>query len=390
MGKFEDVRDYVLSAVHFTTGAVNDDERHVANNRATSTMIVSSADSNSIISRLWRWAWSSKRTRSSKSLSAIPPRPPRATPRPNVWSREQQPRVDEILAALRKSHSDRDIWRVRLQAEDTLLPHEMASLIESSPLLPPPAQKWLGRMDMLGRFTEGEPQRFSVKALAPNVHFYRDPSVARERKRLIVSFCGAGNRLMMATSCVLQYLPSDLCDVVVLRDTTRQHYFKGIPAYANNLPDLIRRIADDTGAEAYERRYCYGTCMGGFPALRGGIMMKADRAISVSGSFPWHPRRLTDEPDNALPAFDPICDCAARTETDLYCAYAAAHIKDQEAATRLSRVRPVNLIALPDLSEHNIIKEQAKKGLLGAFFNDMFELTGTSRKPSRGEKATLM
>jgi len=230
-------------------------------------------------------------------------------------------------------------------------------------------------MEALGRFSEGEPQRYSVEAVAPDVDFYRDATIGPERKCLIVCFCGASNRLMMPISCLLQYLPSDFCDVIVLRDKTRQHYFKGITGYAESLPALVRRIADDLGADAYLRRYCFGVSMGAFPALRAGVLMEADRAVSVGGGFALHPRRLLEEPDIAPPAFDPICGCVGNADTELVCAYAAGDKTDRQSATHLSHIRAVTLISVPDLTEHNIIKKLAKKGLLRDFFNGMFALS---------------
>jgi hypothetical protein len=232
----------------------------------------------------------------------------------------------------------------------------MASLIEEAPALSPSAQSWLKQMTVLGQFDKGEPQRFHAEVLAPNIYLYRDPSVASEWKRLIVGFCGNANRLMLPIACVLQHLP------------------------AGSMPELISRITADVGAESYWRRYCYGTSMGGFAALRYGLLWQADRAISIGGSFAWHPRRLLDEPDAALPSFDPLCACQANGATALFCAYGAENSKDQEEASRLSAILPVNLMAIPDLSDHNIIKIQAVNGLLSAFFQDIFAL-GTSSTP---------
>jgi hypothetical protein len=325
------------------------------------------APTGSVLSRLW-----------GSIFGAKPASPP-----PNAWSREFHPSVHQMFTALKKSESDRDIWRVRLQAEDTLLPDEMAYLIGKSSELPKHAQKWLARMDMLGRFSDGEPQHYAVEALSDNVQIFHDASIPRERKRLIVAYCGAGNRLMLATSCVLQHLPSDLCDVVVLRDPSRRSYFKGVPGYADTLPSLVRRLAADVGADAYWRIYSFGTCMGAFPALRGGLLMQADRAVAVSGGFPLHARRLLEEPEFAPPAFDPLCGSVANPATDLICAFAEAHTKDERSAVHLSRVRSVTLLPLPELTEHNIIKEQAKKGILRAFFKDMFELGGTRQAAPR-------
>jgi hypothetical protein len=103
----------------------------------------------------------------------------------------------------------------------------------------------------------------------------------------------------------------------------------------------------------------------------------------VSGSFPWHPRRLLEEPENALPAFDPLCDCHAREATTIVCAYGAESAKDREAATLLGQIRPVTHIAVPGVAEHNLVKVLARRGRLGPFFNEVFELGGAAEIPAR-------
>jgi hypothetical protein len=56
---------------------------------------------------------------------------------------------------------------------------------------------------------------------------------------------------------------------------------------------------------------------------------------------------------------------------------------DQEEASRLSAILPVKLMAVPGLSDHNIIKIQAGNGSLSAFFQDIFELA-TPSAPAGG------
>jgi hypothetical protein len=287
-----------------------------------------------------------------------------------------------LLAALRECGRERDLWRLQLQAEDALLPRELARLVELAPLLPRPVQSWLGRIAVLGQFGDAAPQRFSRKHLAPNICLYGDPAVPRRTKALVIAFCGNGNRLMMPIACVLQHLPSDKCDILILRDTKRTH-FSALPPYARSMVELIGRVAAEVEADRYRKNYCYGTCSGGFAALRAGLLLKADRAVAVSGSFPWHPRRLLEEPENALPAFDPLCNCHGRAGTTIVCAYGAESAKDREAATLLGQIRPVTHIAAPDVAEHNLVKVLARRGRLGAFFNEVFELGGAAEIPAR-------
>jgi hypothetical protein len=296
--------------------------------------------------------------------------------------------IDEIADALRDCRSERDFWRVQLRAESILTPLEIAALIEFSHRLPLRTQEWLKRIASLGEFGDAEPQRFCRQPLAPNIDVYRDPFVASDHKRLILGFCGGADRLMMPIACVLQYLPSDLCDLVVLRDPTWQHYLKGIPPYAHSLPDLVRRIAADIGAETYWRIYCYGASMGAFSALRCGILQKAHGAISLGGRFHWQPLRPRYKSDRMLPAFDPLCDCNSGTTTELFCVYAAENARDVENAKHLSRILPVKHIAISDTSEHNVIVALWTKGELKAFYDRMFALHEPGDKPMQRDIAT--
>lgn len=282
--------------------------------------------------------------------------------------------ASDLLGALRQCHSERELWRIRLSAEDTLGPLDMAMLIAAAPSFPAPVQGWLKKMSLLGGFDKGEPQKFVLHVLAPTVHLYRDPRVSAEHKVLIVGFCGNGHRLLLPISCILQQLPSELCDIVVLRDLPRLQYSRGLPPYADCMPDLVGRISAETAARRYRRRYSYGTCSGGFAALRHGLLSGADRAISVSGGFAWHPRRLLEEADRTLPAFDPLCDCRSERSTEVVCVYGADNAWDREQAVRLSRIFPVTHIAVPHVKTHNPIEMLATHGTLSGFFREIFAL----------------
>src|SRR6185503_5322048 len=130
----------------------------------------------------------------------------------------------------------------------------------------------------------------------------------------------------------------------------------------------------DLQVREYSSLYCYGTCMGGFAAIRAGILVRAKRSISVSGVFPWHVRRLLLEPDKVLPAFDPLCDCNRDTGPTLVCAYSMSHQRDREHAMRLSRIIAVEHLAAPGMSAHNLVEKLAQKNALPTFFDMIFDL----------------
>jgi hypothetical protein len=281
--------------------------------------------------------------------------------------------LDDIVHALFACRSEREFWRVHIKAENALTPLEITALIDFSHRLPRQSRLWLKGLTSLGRFDTSAPQRFCRQPIAPNIDLYRDPFVPSEQKQLIIAFCGSAHRLMMPIACVLQYLPSNGCDLVLLRDPMKMSYTLGIPPYADSLPALAFRLAAGFRGENYRRIVCYGTSMGGFVALQCGLLLKAAVAISICGRFAWHPSRLLRDRTRPVPAFDPFCVCNIATTTELVC-YHSAHAMDMADATLLARMLPIKRIAVPDSTEHNVILALWDKGQLGDFYDDLFKL----------------
>ncbi len=185
-----------------------------------------------------------------------------------------EPTFAGIADALRASRSEKDSLKLQKWAGGIITPLEAAELKEGSHRFPPPTQAWLSRLAALGEFATVPPQRYRRQALVPNIDIYSDASIPSERKSLILGFSGAAGQLMIPTPVFLQYVSSERYDVVVLRDRTKQGYAIGIPPYAHNLWDLAQKLTAEIGAATYRRVYPYGTSMGGFPALRCGLLLQ--------------------------------------------------------------------------------------------------------------------
>jgi hypothetical protein len=297
--------------------------------------------------------------------------------------------IEGFLDRLASCRSDRDFFRAHTEAERFLTPLEIHELLDVAGELPPETQAWLHRVTSFTRFCEAPPMRYQRSQLYPNIDLYTDPAVPRSAKRLIIGFCGTAQRLLMPIASMLQFLPSRQCDFLVLRDPTFRHFLAGIAPYADSFWALMRSLANDLGMREYVRLYCYGTCMGGFAALRAGILLHAARAISISGTLGWHVRRLVEEPDKELPAFDPLCDCYRPVETTLVCAYSISHEKDREQARRLSHILPIEHLAATGMSGHNLIEKLAQRNGLGTFYNRIFDLEA-EKTPSNAPDAPLM
>ena len=252
-----------------------------------------------------------------------------------------------------------------------LTPLETAALIEFSHRLPAPTQEWLADLALVGDFGSAAPQLYCRQSLAENIDVYRDPFVPTGRKSLIIAFCGAANRMMISTPCLLQYLPSDRYDLVLLRDPTKLSYLLAIPPYAHTFRDLVQRLAADIGVQDYRRVYCFGTSMGGFPALRCGIMLKTQTAISCGGHFPAYPTPYWTEQELDIPAFDLLCDCHSETTTTLICCYSTGYSADVAGVENLARIYPVRRIPIA-APQHNFFTVLHSQGRLRMFIEGLF------------------
>jgi hypothetical protein len=298
--------------------------------------------------------------------------------------------IDELTDALLACSSKRQLAQVHSRAEAVFTPLEFVALSERSQRFPSYSQSWLKMLADYGGFGAAPTQRFCREPVASSIDLYRDASVPSDRKRLILAFCGAADRLMMPIPCVLQSLPSDLCDVAILHDCSREHYTSGIPPYASSFVELVMKLIADLAVDRYGDVCCYGTSMGGFVALRCGVLI-GSAAISVGGRFIWHPTRLLEGGSAVLPAFDILCDCNASTPVSLIACYNAAVETDKKDAELLARIVPTRLIPIAVGSTHNVIVELWKQGQLDGFYNRLFGFPEQmeAAQPRRGTLPSL-
>jgi len=280
-----------------------------------------------------------------------------------------EPTFAGIADALRASRSEKDSLKLQKWAGGIITPLEAAELNEGSHRFPPPTQAWLGKLAALGEFATVPPQRYRRQALVPDIDIYSDASIPSGRKGLILGFSGAAGQLMIPTPVFLQYVSSERYDVVVLRDRTKQGYAIGIPPYAHNLWDLAQKLTAEIGAATYRRVYPYGTSMGGFPALRCGLLLKTETAVSGGGQFPWYPPHLSRNTD--VPAFDPLCDCNAKSKTKLICYHSTGSPTDVQSVEMLQRILPIERVPV-EAPGHAFLGQLWSEGRLRGFYDRIF------------------
>lgn len=216
----------------------------------------------------------------------------------------------------------------------------------------------------------GRTSRYQRTEISPGVNFY---SSGRGAKTLVVGFGTTRGRLSMPVSLVLEALDDRRYDLLLLSDLSKCHFDHGIDGYAATLPELMQRVYDFAGARGYGCVITFGTSMGGFPALRGGDLLGADRSISVGGRFPWHPVRLIKE-QQSVKAFELLCDCRSPFRSPFYVLHSRGHPEDPRHAEMLKKMAPACRVIVFPGKQHAVHNTMRQKGKLSAFFSEMLDL----------------
>lgn len=227
------------------------------------------------------------------------------------------------------------------------------------------------------------PSPFKRTEIAGGVNLY---SAERGAQNLVVGFGGSLGRLNMAVFMILEALDSARYDLLLLADLKKLHFDNGIENYADSMPGLMSKVGKLARQRGYGSIITYGTSMGGFPALRGGDMLGAGRAISIGGRFVWHPARIRRRGES-IGAFDPICSCRVPFRVPCYLLFTGGKKLDVDHAAMLADIMPeVHRIVLPG-NDHNFPEQIRSKGKLGSFFAQLFDL---GKEPDEARLGALL
>ena len=245
-------------------------------------------------------------------------------------------------------------------SDDRLTPLEIAELLESDREMP---------FAIAPLLKGGEsPAAYGREAWSEDASYYTSGNGAG---RLIVAFTHPGGRLGVPISSFLQILRDDVYDVILLRDASELQYTHGIQGLGTFL-ETMRRIEDFANSKGFQQIITFGSSMGGYPALRGGRLLKARRAISVGGRYAWHPGRLMRN-ERSVQAFDLLCACASPSTTELVGVYSYRHEQDKGAFDLLQETFPECSGVPIDTDQHNIAGYFYKAGLLPLFLACLFD-----------------
>lgn len=225
-------------------------------------------------------------------------------------------------------------------------------------------------------------KRYKRIGLAPSANLYTAETGA---SALIVGFSGKKHRLMMPAAIMLQNTDDQRYDMLILSDPRKLHYDRGIEGFGDSLSAMARRIRSLANERGYRSLITYGTSMGGFPALRMGALLRADRAISCGGSPPFHPTRLLDD-QGTISAFDVICDCHKPAETPFFVLYGDGFAEDVHAAVMISTITPRVRRVPIRCDGHNFAIRIHLKGRLSDYCRQIFDL---DNEPDAGRLAMM-
>lgn len=250
----------------------------------------------------------------------------------------------------------REAWNAR-QA----LPHAAVAQLQAT----------IGLMDECSATT----RPFARTPLSPQANFFACHA-HRAPKSLLVCFCGVANRMMMPVPVFLQLVPEDRFDVLVLKDPAGLGYLRGVPGLGGDLRQVAQAIASRLDCGSYADVRCLGVSGGGAAALYAGLLLQAERAVSVCGSH----RSLASGPRGAGPAAGPTghefdaltAGRAGNGATRLVAVFGAQSARDREGAASLKEYLPAcEMMAVANLADHNVLAGLLKNGALKAFLAEV-------------------
>lgn len=281
--------------------------------------------------------------------------------------------IEELLRRIAQGPASREFLSAQTDAASLLTPREFIELARRADALPENMRPWLQRMAAIVVSSAPTLKRFKREHIGEGVVRFSGEG-GRRAKKLIISFAGFKGIASLPTAVMLQLLPDDLCDLVLLHDSSRNHFLNGIRPHADNFFGLVEFLRRAVRPQAYEKTYCYGASGGGLAALRCALLMKAHRGISASGRMYWHISRLRQETAKLDSTFDPICHCFADSRVEIICAYGAANEDDRADAERVANILKVRQMPLAGRAEHNFVWELTIAGKVRPFFEEVFDL----------------
>jgi hypothetical protein len=98
----------------------------------------------------------------------------------------------------------------------------------------------------------------------------------------LLVFTGLSDKAMVQIELVDRFCAAAGHSAIYLRDPGRSAYIAGIPALSENFEGSIAALSELLAQHRTKRLLCLGTSIGGFGAIRYGILLKAEKVMGAS------------------------------------------------------------------------------------------------------------
>jgi hypothetical protein len=283
----------------------------------------------------------------------------------------------DFIAALAAEKRPLRLERVFREMEHQLTPLQLAALLPDLEGRDGFLGKLVASSAVLELLRHEAAETFAVTDPYSGIRLFADPLVPKEKKSLVICLCDNSALLLIPMGQFLQFIPAKQFDVLTLEDEPNRGYENNAGSIRGPMLSWVRRIAEEFEAHRYGAIYCLGASMGGFPALRAGLLFGAKRSVSMAGTLSWPINRL--RAGESIDSFDPLCVCRPPA-ADLVVVFSANHVRDARYAEHIRRVVGARLVPVEGAS-HNVVQELFLAGKLGAFLGSMLDF---DPKPNEG------
>jgi hypothetical protein len=310
-----------------------------------------------------------------------------STSTPSLFEARVAAAVVEVEAAFASGATpdlapDRKLWVHVCEAlmERGLLgpaEHAMRHLAEARPGL---AYAW-----SMVRIFDAVPEQW-----APPLHYIPDPSadvevIAREGSdTVLLVFCGQGGKVGMPIALAHRWLGRVPASIIYFRDQLKLAGALGYPSLGPDRSSSIVRIRELIRELGASRVLTYGNSSGAFAAVHYGLELSADAALCMAGPMTLSPsfahgamvnmrgleRLAVRAPEYAVDLRTLLMKAPAPPRV-LY-VYGADYAMDRVHAEHIADVSSVELIAIPGLSDHNVVIPSVIWGTYTALLRRLF------------------
>jgi acyl-CoA synthetase (AMP-forming)/AMP-acid ligase II/acyl carrier protein len=197
------------------------------------------------------------------------------------------------------------------------------------------------------------------KEITQNIDIFTNGDNKYKNKILIVGFSSRSMRLTAPTYQILSCLNPKNMDLIIVRDSNRNHFKYGISSIHNRIEEIPKWFNIYLEDKNYKKIVALGTSSGALVSIYTAIINQWDRVLACG------PDKLKNH-DHLTKVFEGIRK--KYQDNKIVCAYSARNIRDSEGAAELKNLMPnIKLIADERFDEHALLYQLQLIGELKSF-----------------------